>query len=124
MTIAALKENRASKIAEMKAMGDKPDAAAFDKLEAETRALTADIGRAETLAEFERQVEAPANDNEVRSLVQGFSVAKAISESLAGKLTGREAEYAAESARASPVPALVSRFPFQPRRLWAANSGR
>lgn len=51
MNIHSLKETRASKITALKALGDNPDAAQFDALETEVRALDKQIKNAQTLAE-------------------------------------------------------------------------
>ncbi|WP_299935351.1 phage major capsid protein [uncultured Nitratireductor sp.] len=95
MNLASLQETRASKIAEMRALGDNPDATKFDKLETEVRDLDKSIKRAATLAEFERAAEAEP-DHKFEAETREFSVAKAIRESVNGGLTGREAEVSAE----------------------------
>lgn len=95
MNIHQLKETRASKIDAMKALGENPDPAKFDALETEVRALDKQIKQAATLAEFERLSEA-GTDIKLETEARDFSVAKAIRESVAGKLTGREAEVSAE----------------------------
>lgn len=89
MNVHHLNEQRAGKIAEMKAAVN--NAEAFDRLEAEVRALDKDIKRAATLAEFERQADAEPDASQVREL-RSYSVAKAIREAAAGALTGVERE--------------------------------
>lgn len=111
MTLQNLKEQRAAKVTEMKAVNEKAlsnnrdldenERNQFDGLEKEVRAYDDQIKRAETLDQFER-FEAPGENvigAEMRSLVDGFSLAKAVNEGLAGRLTGREAEYAQERQR-------------------------
>lgn len=111
MKINAIKETRAAKVAEMRKLNEKAQAEGrdlstderktWDNLDTEVRTLSNRLTDAEKLAEFER-LEAsgePAGDGEFRSLTEGFSVAKAVTEGMAGKLTGREAEYAQEIER-------------------------
>jgi len=93
MNIANLQEQRAAKIAELKGVVNNPEA--FDKLEGEVRSLDKQIKQAATLAEFERQAEVQPDASQEREL-RNYSVAKALTESLNGKLTGVEAEMHAE----------------------------
>lgn len=93
MNLHHLTETRAAKIAEMRAAVNNPET--FDKLEGEVRALDKDIKRAATLAEFERAAEAKPDAN-VEKELRGYSVAKAITGHLNGKLDGVEAEMHAE----------------------------
>ncbi|APO75114.1 HK97 family phage major capsid protein [Rhizobium etli 8C-3] len=104
MNIAHLQENRASKIAELRKVTDNPER--FDALEAEVRALDKDIRRAATLAEFERQAEAKP-DARLENEIRDYSVAKAIRESVAGNLTGREAEVSAELGKGREVRGVM-----------------
>ncbi|WP_318854948.1 phage major capsid protein [Sinorhizobium meliloti] len=104
MNIAHLQETRAAKIAELRKVTDNPER--FDALEAEVRALDKDIRRAATLAEFERQAEAKP-DARLESEVRDYSVAKAIRESVAGNLTGREAEVSAELGKGREVRGVM-----------------
>lgn len=90
MNLAHLQETRASKIAELRALGDNPDATKFDKLEGEVRDLDKSIKRAATLAEFERQSE--NTDKTFERETRDYSVSKAIREAAAGNLTGLERE--------------------------------
>jgi HK97 family phage major capsid protein len=106
MNLASLQESRASKIAELRALGDNPDATKFDKLEGEVRELDKSIKRAATLAEFERQSEAEP-DKRFEAEQRDFSVTKAIRESVDGKLTGREAEVSAELGRGREVRGVM-----------------
>ncbi|WP_445222115.1 phage major capsid protein [Bradyrhizobium sp. Pa8] len=104
--INQLKETRASKIAALRALGDNPDATKFDALETEVRALDVQIKNAATLAEFERQADAEP-DARLDAEVREFSVAKAIRESVAGGLTGREAEVSAELGKGREVRGVM-----------------
>jgi HK97 family phage major capsid protein len=104
--ISSLQESRASKIAAMRALGDNPDAAQFDALESEVRALDKQIRNAATLAEFERTAEAEP-DTRLDAEVREFSVAKAIRESVSGNLTGREAEVSAELGKGREVRGVM-----------------
>jgi HK97 family phage major capsid protein len=104
--IVSLRETRAAKITAMRALGDNPDAAKFDALETEVRALDKQIRNAETLAEFERHADAEP-DARLDAEVREFSVAKAIRESVAGNLTGREAEVSAELSKGREVRGVM-----------------
>lgn len=104
MNVHALQEQRAAKIAELKAVVNNPEK--FDTLEAEVRAMDKDIKRAATLAEFERQAEAQP-DARLETEVREFSVAKAIRESVNGGLTGREAEVSAELGKGREVRGVM-----------------
>jgi HK97 family phage major capsid protein len=106
MNLASLQESRASKLAELRALGDNPDATKFDKLEGEVRDLDRQIKRAATLAEFERQSEAEP-DKRFEAETREFSVAKAIRESVNGTLTGREAEVSAELGKGREVRGVM-----------------
>lgn len=106
INIASLKETRASKIDAMRALGDNPDAAKFDALETEVRALDKQIKNAATIAEFERMSEA-SPDARLDAEVREFSVSKAIRESVAGKLSGREAEVSSELGRGREVRGVM-----------------
>ncbi|WP_052194885.1 phage major capsid protein [Aureimonas altamirensis] len=104
MNLHSLQEKRAAKIAELRGVTD--DAAKFDAIEAEVRALDKDIKRAATLAEFERQSEAKT-DQRLEAEVREYSVVKAIRESVAGGLTGREAEVSAELGKGREVRGVM-----------------
>jgi HK97 family phage major capsid protein len=105
-TLSSLQETRAAKITAMRALGDNPDAAKFDALETEVRALDKQIKNAATLAEFERQADAEP-DARLDAEVREFSVAKAIRESVNGNLTGREAEVSAELSKGREVRGVM-----------------
>lgn len=117
MNLQTLKEKRAAKVAEMTALNDKAKAEnrdftdderkQWDTLDGERRSLADQIDRQATLDAFEREVEAgeEISGAEQRGLTDGFSVAKAVTEALNGKLTGREAEYAQERQRGSETRA-------------------
>lgn len=91
MNLHHLQETRTAKIAEMRGLGDNPDATKFDALESEVRDLDKQIKRAATLAEFERQAEAQPDASKEREL-RSYSVTKAIREAQNGALTGLERE--------------------------------
>lgn len=93
MNVHHLNETRTAKITEMRGAVNNPEA--FDKLEAEVRALDKEIKRAATLAEFERAAEAKPDAGMEREL-RSYSVAKAITGHLNGKLDGVEAEMHSE----------------------------
>jgi len=104
LNIAHLQETRAAKIAELRKVTDNPER--FDALEAEVRALDKQIKQAATLAEFERQAEAKP-DARLENEIRDYSVAKAIRESVAGNLTGREAEVSAELGKGREVRGVM-----------------
>ena len=110
-SLHTLRESRASKVAEMRGLTEAAQAAnrdldegerrRFDALETEVRGLTSRITDAEKLAEFERfeataeHVSGAGATRELRS----YSLSKAISESMNGRLTGQEAEWHQELSR-------------------------
>jgi HK97 family phage major capsid protein len=96
LNIHHAKEQRAAKMTELKAVVNDP--AKFDALETEIRNLDKDIARAEKVAELERVAEAEPDASQQREL-RTYSVAKAITESLAGKLSGVEREQHDELAK-------------------------
>ena len=111
MKINDLKEARAGKIAEMRAISDKAaaenrdlageDRKRFDALDGEVRALGNRLSDAEKLAEFER-LEAradPVGDDAMRRDLGRYSLAKAVMEGRSGALSGLEAEVHRELAR-------------------------
>ncbi len=117
MNLQTLKVKRAAKVGEMTALNDKvksekrdfneEEKKQWDTLDGERRSLADQIDRQTTLDAFEREIEAGENvsDPETRELSKGFSVAKAVTEALTGKLTGREAEYAQERQRSGETRA-------------------
>ena len=101
MNVHAIQEQRAAKVAEMKSLGNDlagDKAARFDALESEVREIDGKLRRAHTLAEMERQAEAAPDQNMQREL-RSYSVAKAVSEAIAGHLTGLENEVHTELSR-------------------------
>ncbi|WP_131803499.1 phage major capsid protein [Mesorhizobium sp. LCM 4577] len=99
MNVHHYQEQRAGKIAEMKALGNDLDdqkAERFDALEAEVRALDGKIARAAKLAEFERQAETV--DNRFEAETRDFSITKALREG-PDHLSGREREVHQELAK-------------------------
>lgn len=120
MNLVELRENRATRVAEMRGIVDKADAekrdlsgeerTRFDQLKTEVAGLEDRISRAQALAEMERRADAtPLNGpagRELEGLEHRFSIGKAIGEYAAsGRLTGAEAEWANEhrSGRASAI---------------------
>lgn len=119
MKLQDLKEQRAAKVADMRAINEKALAAnrdlddgereAFDKLGKEIRSLTDQIDRADKLAEFER-LEAPGEPvggPEMQREMRNYSLAKAIRESHGDRLTGREAEVHDELAKGREVRGVM-----------------
>lgn len=119
--IAELREKRSARVTEMRSIHDKAanenrdlsaeEATRFDALKVEERSLSDQITRAETIAEFERQQDADPVDEQARE-TRSFSLAKAVQESMQGRLSGREAEVHAElskgrETRGVMVPASV-----------------
>ncbi|MHA6642978.1 phage major capsid protein [Mesorhizobium sp. A623] len=109
-----LKEHRAAKITEMRTLHSKEkleenEETRFRTLETEAEALTGQIDRAERMAEFERleasgeHVSGPDTRRELRN----YSLAKATTESLAGKLSGLEAEVHQELSKGRETRGLM-----------------
>lgn len=73
----------------------------FEVLDKERRSVTQELDREKKIAKYEREIATgeQVNGDEMRSLIEGFSPAKAINEALNGRLSGREAEYAQERQR-------------------------
>jgi HK97 family phage major capsid protein len=98
-----LKETRAAKLAEAKTFLDKDGDEArtkFDAIDAEIRALDADILRHEKLADMERRADAePVGGREMQRELRDYSVAAAIFGAASGRLAGREAEVHQELSR-------------------------
>ncbi|TDR35471.1 phage major capsid protein [Aquamicrobium defluvii] len=103
MNVHQLQEQRAGKIAEMKAAVNNPET--FDALEAEVRKLDRDIKRAATLAEFERAEQAEP-DQRFEAETREFSVTKALREGADG-LTGREREVHQELSKGREVRGVM-----------------
>jgi HK97 family phage major capsid protein len=116
MTIAQLRESRASKTAEMRALHDAAatanrdltadEATRFETLKAESRSIETQLGRAESLADLERRAESvdPTMAREHR----GYSLARAIRGSMdGGKLDGIEGEAHAELSRGREVRGVM-----------------
>ena len=126
MNIPELQQQRASKISEMRAItakaeSEKRDLAEnelrqFDALKTQSVKLDGDISRAEYLAEAERRMEGEPishrGGDSMHSLETRIRVGKAIAEHLSGKLSGAEAEFAAEnrSGRKDALTLPVSLF--------------
>lgn len=107
MNLNDLKEARAAKVAELRAINETAlkenrdlndgERTKWDALSTEERGLNDRIGRAETLQAMERTADG-GGDGQEREM-RGLSVAKAIQESMNGRLTGLEAEVHAELSR-------------------------
>ncbi|MFC3725453.1 phage major capsid protein [Neoaquamicrobium sediminum] len=111
MKLHALKEQRAAKVAEMRAINEKAmndnrdldegERKQFETLDKETRSLGDQIERAEKLAAYERfeaEGETVAGP-EARRELRNYSLAKATREGMNGTLTGLEAEVHQELSR-------------------------
>lgn len=101
-----LKETRAAKLAEMRGLGDNPDAAKFDALESEVRALDGQITRAAKLDALERHAET-ADDKQEHKELRSYSIRKAIKEAQDGNLTGLEREQHDELSRGREVRGVM-----------------
>lgn len=126
MKLHELREQRSAKVVEMRGLVATAETAGrdladnersrFDLLKTEVAGLDRRIGEAETLAELERRSEAEpiTPHGEMVNLEARFSIAKALAEhNDTGRLTGLEAEWAAEhrsgrrGAFAVPVSAIL-----------------
>jgi HK97 family phage major capsid protein len=98
-----LQEQRGAKIASMKAINEKANAAnrdfddaekrEFDNTEREVRSLNDQIERLQKLAAFEREGQRSDDSNhEYNREVRSYSLAAAVQGALSGKLSGREKE--------------------------------
>lgn len=104
-----LKEQRGLKVAEMRGIIQTAETAGrdmtpeettrFDALKTEAGALETRIVRAEAVAELERRADAAPVTGELSRETRAYSLSKALQESQAGRLTGREAEVHAELSR-------------------------
>ncbi len=110
MKLNDLKENRAAKVAEMRALNEKAatgnrdltddERSRFDALDGEVRALNNRLSDAEKLAEFERlEASGEAVNGEYSRDMRSYSLAKAVRESQGDRLTGLEAEMHDELSR-------------------------
>ena len=111
MKVADLREARAAKVGEMRAMLQKAEQekrsltdaekAAFDNLKGEVTTLEGDEQRAQFMADMERrQAGDPVADKPAAQLEQRVSLLKVLQAAMEGRaLTGAEAEYAAETER-------------------------
>lgn len=112
-----LKEQRAAKKAEMQALNEKALSESRDLSEAEKkewnglqveyRNISGQIERAESLANMERLADADTIADPMQKELRGYSVSKAMRESMNGKLTGREAEYHAEASKGREVRGVM-----------------
>lgn len=103
MKLSEMRETRAAKIAEMRALNDKNDGqlsgedkTKWDGLKTEVDDLNVRMSTAETMAELERSVaggEVVSGDAQRAQTLQGYSLAKAMGESRSGTVTGLEAEW-------------------------------
>lgn len=111
MTIAAIREKRAAKVAEMRTMLQKAEQekrsltdaekAAFDNLKGEVTTLEGDEQRAQFMADMERRQSGdPVADKPAAQLEQRVSLLRVLQSAMEGRsLTGAEAEFAAEAER-------------------------
>lgn len=112
MKIHEIKEQRAAKVSEMRAISEKAqgenrdlsteERKRFDALDGEVRGLGNRLTDAEKLAEFERldaTGETVHGDGEMRRELGRYSLAKALTESRSNRLTGVEAEFHQELSR-------------------------
>lgn len=111
MKVADLREARALKVTEMRAMLQKAEQekrsltdaekAAFDNLKGEVQTLEGDEQRAQFMADMERrQAGDPVADKPAAQLEQRVSLLRVLQAAMEGRaLTGAEAEYAAETER-------------------------
>lgn len=117
MKLHDLRETRANKIAELRAIVAGAESAGrdlnegestrFSELKAEAENIEARIGRAESLADMERRAAATPISGELARESRAYSVAKAIQEFSAGRLTGREAEVQTELSRGREMRGLA-----------------
>lgn len=120
MRLQALKEQRAAKIAEMRTINEKAandnrdlddgERKQFDALDKEVRGLGEQIDRAEKLATYERLEAAGEHvggNGEMRRELRNYSLAKAATESLTGKLSGVEAEFHQELSKGRETRGLM-----------------
>lgn len=104
LTSHALRESRAKKQDDMRAIMAKSDISnedrqRFDALEEEVRTINADIRRVTILEEAERREHAEpveSRSGDLSDLERRFKLGKALAEHQSGKLTGVEAEYSQE----------------------------
>ena len=117
-SLNTLREQRGAKVAEMRGLTeaaqagnrdlDEGERVRFDALEGEVRSLSARITDAEKIAEFERfEARGERVDGEMTRELRNFSIAKAISESGNGRLTGLEAECHAELSQGREVRGVM-----------------
>jgi len=110
MNVHILQEQRATKVAALKALGNDltgDNATKFDALETEVRDLDKQIGRAKTLAEIERAAPAIVSsdnlgDGKYEERARDFSITKAISAAIGDNVdAGFEREMSQEVAKRS-----------------------
>jgi HK97 family phage major capsid protein len=118
MKLPDLREQRAAKVAEMRGivesaeregrdLGD-GERARFDTLKGELATLEQRIVRAETLAELERLADAePAGGAEMARELRNYSLARALTGALAGRLDGLEAACHQELSRGREVRGVM-----------------
>ena len=110
MTIAAIREKRALKVTEMRAMLQKAEQenrsltdaekAAFDNLKGEVTTLEGDEQRAQFMADMERRTDGEPVDRSRQALESRVSVLDVLRASMEGRsLTGAAAEYHQEAER-------------------------
>jgi HK97 family phage major capsid protein len=117
MRIADLREARASKISEMRALVAGAESAGrdltadestrFDALRSDAENIEARLGRAEAIADMERRTTAASPLGEFARESRAYSLAKAVQEFSAGRLSGREAEVQSELSRGREARGLL-----------------
>jgi hypothetical protein len=126
LNIPSIQEQRATKVAELRAIASKEAAGTtptdeersrFNEIEVELRGLDEKLRRAQVLAEFERRMDGEpvtSGENKLDVKMRTFSLRKAILSQVPGHSedTSRERELSAEIARRSGrTYSKVSRFP-------------
>lgn len=117
MKLNDLREQRETKMAELRALSTKEEAgetladnerARFDTLETEVRTIDGSIRRAETARQLELRADAtPVGECRDRLTVEGFSATRALRGFAAGKLDGIEGEWHAELAKGREVRGVM-----------------
>ena len=112
-----LKEHRAAKVAEMRALNEKAlndnrdlndvEQKEWNDLNVEYRNLNGQLERAEKLASMERMADAETVSNPMRRELRSYSVSKALRESMNGNLSGLEAEYHTEMSQGREVRGVM-----------------
>ncbi|MEE9271714.1 MAG: phage major capsid protein [Robiginitomaculum sp.] len=112
-----LKEERAAKVAEMRALNEKAlndnrdlndvEQKEWNALNGEYRNINGQLERAEKLAVMERMADAESVSNPMDAELRSYSVSKALRESMNGNLSGLEAEYHTEMSKGREVRGVM-----------------